>query len=134
MYDNRRKKMIIAVGAVVLVLIAGALIAVRGNNHAKDPLQQQQEKFDKTATADPILNYLPYGDLGYNIVPTFMDKDGKRILVLNVSVILAGADYKLPAAALDKLIAQREQDALSYIKSSGFDTNKYTISYEVPAH
>jgi hypothetical protein len=49
-------------------------------------------------------------------------------------VILDGADYKQDPKSLQTTIDQREQSALAYIRSQGFNPAKYPIEYSVPAH
>jgi hypothetical protein len=85
-------------------------------------------------TNDPLVSHLPYGDIGYNINYVISSKDSKPALIITISVILAGADYKQSPQALQNTINQREQAALNYIKSFGLDPSKYNIQYSVPAH
>lgn len=131
---RNRKLAIVLVFVVVAVIVAFAYHSSQSKKHQESLLEQQQAAFNKTATADPILKNLPYGTLDYNINPTFKLIKGKRQLVLIVSVILDGADYKSSPQQLQASINQREQSARDYIKSLGFDPSKYNIEYSVPAH
>lgn len=133
---RNRQVRLIALSLVMVLLIFVVFIYFRAKNHQsqKSLLDNQQSQFSKTATADPILKFLPYGSIGYNINPTFKVTDGKRVLVIQVSVTLAGADYKLSQPELQSVISQREQLALDYIRSKGFDPAKYSIQYYVPGH
>lgn len=85
-------------------------------------------------TNDPLVSHLPYGDLGYNISYVITTKNNEPYLQIEISVILAGSDYKLDSQALQNTINQREQAALDYIKSLGLNPLKYNIKYSVPSH
>jgi len=88
----------------------------------------------KLLTNDPLVSHLPYGNIGYNISYVITTKQSKQALVITISVILAGADYKQSSAALQATIDSREQAALNYIRSLGLDPSKYDIQYSVPSH
>ncbi len=138
MQDDSRASRRKAAGIILLVCLGVSLIVVfvsqlRQSDHQKQLLVQQQQKFAATATADPILNYLPYGDRGYLITPTFEVRDGKRVLVLDISVTLYDSEYKLNPADLQALVAARKNQALAYIVSKGFSPDKYAIEYSLPA-
>jgi hypothetical protein len=76
----------------------------------------------------------PYGSLDYNITPTFERVNNSRELVVVISVILTGADYRESPQAIQNTVDQKEAAALNYIRSKGFDPSKYHIQYSVPAH
>ncbi len=127
----------LAVGLVVIIVLAATIWTIyHYDQHRKNQslLEKQQAAFAKTATADPILKYLPYGAPDYTINPTFKTISGSRTLVLSISIILDGSDYKKDKPALDSIVSQKKQEALSYIHSIGFDPAKYTIQYQVPAY
>lgn len=136
-YSRRRLLAIIAVFAF-LILVAAGLYTLLANHSeqsaAKQQLDKQQAALAASPYADPILKYLPYGDLGYDINSTQKSINGKNTLVLVVSITLTGADYRLNPQQLQSVINDRKQSALAYIRSKGFDPAKYHIEYIVPAH
>ncbi|HEX5447788.1 MAG TPA: hypothetical protein VFW90_01140 [Candidatus Saccharimonadales bacterium] len=141
MNDNisKRKQILVYSGGAVLILalviiFVSILMSSGRHNSISDQLAQQQKAFASSPDANPILKYLPYGDLGYNIEPTSKIINGKVKLVLIVHVILSGSDYNSTPAELNKIIKADEQAALSYIRSKGFNPAKYMIEYDVPAH
>ena len=133
-----RKRQILIIVLLMFIILLGAGFAIHHSSQTRKRqqslLEQQQAAFAKTATTDPILKYLPYGTLDYNITPTFQKINGVRTLVLQVSVILTGADYSSSPQELQSSIQQKEQAALAYISSKGFDPSKYKIEYVVPGH
>lgn len=119
---------------VGLIMIVGVVLVFGYHSSNQDLLKKQQAEFAKTATSDPILRFLPYGDNGYNIDATFVNLKGKRTLEVTISVVLSGSDYKLNQTDLNQVIDQREKAALQYISSKGLDPKKYSIEYSVPNH
>jgi len=85
-------------------------------------------------TNNPLLAHLPYGDIGYNITSLITTQSNKPKIIIKISVILAGVDYKLSPQALQQTIDQREQAAIDYIKSLGLNPSNYDIQYDVPPH
>lgn len=94
----------------------------------------QNPKDPSLPANDPLVAYLPYGDLGYNISYTITTQDNKPALSVKISVILSGSDYKLSQPELENKINQRQQQARDYIRSLNLDPAKYNIRYSVPAH
>ena len=137
--SNKKPIIITSLSVVAALLLIGGLILL-SNNHTKNSnrLAQQQKEFAATPLADPILKFLPYGSTGYNITsavsPAFDSANPKPQLVIKISVILYESDYSLNSQDLQTVITQRQQAALAYIKSSGFDPSKYNIQYYVPPH
>ncbi len=130
-------KIRLAIGILLLVLMIIGVVLLIGRQHQPSEsslLDEQQKKFAATATADPILRYLPYGDRGYNLSSTFQTRDNKRVLILVISVIFYDSDYRLSPADMQAAITNRQNQALNYIKSIGFDPSKYQIEYAVPPH
>ena len=74
--------------------------------------------------SDPILDYMPASSLHYTITPVFNGTN----LTLNIQILLAKSDLGVQR---NEIIEQYKQEALSYIKSIGFDTNKYVLSYSI---
>ena len=94
-----------------------------------------QDPYDPSLpTSDPLVQHLPYGDLDYKIDYLVDTKNNRPALEVQISVILAGADYKLSRPALEKVINERKQEALDYIKSLGLNPAKYDIQYIIPPH
>lgn len=78
----------------------------------------------ETTGLDPILKYLPYDALDFEIKAT-RNEDG-TVKNLHVTLLLSDADYN---TGIDAAIATYKQEALEWIKSAGFDPAKYTINY-----
>ena len=135
--NNKRILQIITGAALALCLIVIVIVIIfdrhQASSNRQKLLDQQQARFAATATADPLLKYLPYGSQGWNITPTFELRNNQRTLVLNISVIFYGADYNLSPTGMQSLINARKDQALSYIKSKGFDPGKYVITYSTPS-
>jgi hypothetical protein len=134
---RKRRRVIVFIFAIALILLCVGVVIYRSDQsrrHQQSLLEKQQEEFAKTATADPILKVLPYGSLDYNITPTFERVNNSRELVVVISVILTGADYRESPQAIQNTVDQKEAAALNYIRSKGFDPSKYHIQYSVPAH
>lgn len=100
----------------------------------KLPKDQQQgiidnQSFFSGANSDPILSYMPASSLHYTMTPSFTaDSDGKNVLTINVKLLLSNADI---GPGEKKVVASYKKEALGYIKSLGFDINKYTFVYDV---
>jgi len=137
MDDSNRKRQLVAYGVAglfCLLVIVGLLMALSSRNHrTNDILVQQQQALAASPYADPILQYLPYGDIGYNISPSLKTISGKNSLVIEVAVTFSGSDYKLTPDEQAALIKQRQQAALNYIRSKGLDPGKYTVQYTTPS-
>jgi hypothetical protein len=118
----------------IIVILAGIFIAFSKRNNPSNDLTQQQTNFSKTATADPILKHLPYGALDYDIQPVFKVINNKRVLTLQITIFLTGADYKQSHQAIDSTVKTKEDSALDYIKTQGFDPSKYQIDFIVPSY
>ena len=84
-------------------------------------------------TNDPLLAHLPYGGIGWEMEGIISSSGGKSVLTVRITVTFSNADYKLSTAQKQTLIKQRENEALSYIKSLGLNPAKYKIKYIVPA-
>lgn len=124
-------------GLFILALVTALVIgfsAHKNTNSTQQQLTAQQKALAGSNYADPILKYLPYGDIGYNITPVQKIINTKQELVLVISITLSGSDYRSTAADLQTSINSREQEALNYIEASGFNPSKYHIEYDVPSH
>jgi flagellar basal body-associated protein FliL len=79
MQSNSNKKIYwVVLGVILMFAMIAALVLLGRHNNQQALLDKQQANFAKTATADPILKYLPYGTLEYNITPTFKSVNGNR--------------------------------------------------------
>jgi len=141
MDTSSRKFFFISTAVIVAVigLFALAILHTHGTHQKQQQeLAREQAQFSKSATADPILGILPYGTTGYDINATFRGPvdavSSKRTLVVKVDVVLYDADYRVDATTLQARITERQQAALAYIRSKGFDPTKYQIEYYVPPH
>jgi hypothetical protein len=137
MKPNKNMKVFyLALGIIGLLALFAAVGFLTSSSHQNDSelLKKQQADFVKTATADPILKYLPHGDLDYNIVGTFEIIHGQRKLVIVITPILSGADYRQGSSVVQSTIKQRDQEAVEFIKSKGFDPAIYTVRYIDPTH
>ena len=118
--------------AVVIVGLFSALSSNKKQAAQQRELSTQQQTLAASPYADPILKYLPYGDIGYNIDPSVKTINAQHTLVLIISVTFYDSDYGLSSSQQNALIQQREQAARDYLKSKGFDPTKYHIIYSLP--
>lgn len=135
--NNQKRIWYILIGSFLIVIaLALALILWNANKPSEEEqkLQQQQNILASSPYSDPILKYLPYGDIGYNISPIIKTINAKPTLVLSINIKLSESDYRSSPATLEANIRNRENAALAYIRSSGFNPSKYHIVYVVPAH
>lgn len=73
---------------------------------------------------DPILNFLPHGDLNYELSANVQ---GTK-LIIQARLLLSAADVRINEAAA---VAKYKEQVVGYIKSKNLDPSKYTIEYEV---
>jgi len=136
MDETNRKRQFITYGLgglFCVLIVAGLLVALFSHKQTnKTVLDRQQQALAASPYADPILQYLPYGDLGYNISPSLKTFNGKSSLVIEIAVTFSGVDYKLTPDEQSALIKQRQQAALNYIRSKGLDPGEYRVEYATP--
>lgn len=75
---------------------------------------------------DPAGRFLPYGEIGWNVV---LAGGSSGCVVLKVTVVLAEADYRQSQSALAAVIKQREHAALEWLRSKDINTAKYPVVY-----
>ena len=93
------------------------------------PRDQQQailELQDKPSPikSDPVLEFLPYGGLNYEINAVTRDST----TILQVRLLLSAADVRINASAAAE---QYKQEARDYISSNGINPKEYTFEYEI---
>ncbi len=89
----------------------------------------QLEETDKDNTEDPIAKHLPESSLHYTITGAYeASEDGNAIYVLNIKIILNNADL---GPHKDTTIEQYKSDALTHIRSLGFNPDNYLIRYRI---
>jgi flagellar basal body-associated protein FliL len=80
--------------------------------------------YDQSNTpTDPIVQYVPYSTLDYEIAAIQNDDNS---VTLKVQLSLSDADYK---TGKDQAVAQKKQEVLDWITSKGIDPSKYQIDY-----
>lgn len=96
------------------------------------PLEQQliygafkckDDSSNQISGIDPILKYLPKTTLTYEISASVNDN---KISKLTVHLFLSESDYR---TGVNNAINKYKSEALSFIKATGQDPNKYTIEY-----
>lgn len=130
---SRRTLIYSAVGALIILVVVSLLMASKAKQTPEESqLSTQQNALAHSPYADPILKYLPYGDIGYNITPVIKSINGKQRLTIEVDIKFAGSDYNSTADQRQKTIETYERAALNYLRSKGFDPKKYRIVFKTP--
>lgn len=90
----------------------------------QEAAMQQQNSPGAANTQDKAYNYIPYGDLNYNL--SIDDNNG--VIVITAELLLSAADVRSDRNAA---IEQYKREVLDYMKKSGLDPTKYQITYTV---
>lgn len=75
------------------------------------------------SVSDPLLQYLPYSTLDYNV--SSVVKDEKLVVV--VSILLSEADYR---TGVDAAITQRKAEIKKWFEKNGLSVDDYTFEYK----
>lgn len=126
----------IIVGGLAVLVVLGLALSSRHNDHpasVTNVLDSQQKALASSPYSDPILKYLPYGDIGYRITPVIGTVNNKQALTITIDITFSGADYGSSPAEQQRLIDQREASALNYLVSKDFDPHNYRIVFNTPS-
>jgi hypothetical protein len=102
--------------------------------NSQDLPQDQQQALLKNQTQylqqrqDPIIAYLPYGTLDFNLNYHFINQSTNSKIILDAQLQLAPG---LSGAQATATTNQYKQEVTDYIKSKGLNPASYTIEYQV---
>lgn len=84
----------------------------------------KQQDTPNTKRDDPVLAYVPYGGLNFELNAVVQDEQ----LILQAKLLLSAADVRIDA---NSAIERYKQEVRDYITSKGLNPDSYTIDYQV---
>jgi hypothetical protein len=125
---GQHKLATITIVVVAWILLIVSLVFIIGDGQQKSAIEidaEEQAAWNEEFYNDPILNYLPYEELAFDITPIY-DDDGFSSLAVNIR--LSAADARGGQAAGAELYKNR---VLEVIRSFGLSPSDYDIEWNI---